>query len=79
MRPIRDHPITTPASGVSGNDTVTLSNPTTNGTLTIGGITYTLNVSLSMSDTTKGSLSGNTLTIYPGKTAVVQLNGVWQP
>jgi len=70
--------ITTPASGVSGNDTVTLSNPTTNGTLTIGGITYTLNVSMAMTDTTKGSLSGNTLTILPGKTALVQLNGVWQ-
>lgn len=70
--------ITTPGSGLAGNDSITLSNPTTNATITIAGVTYTLVVSLAPTDNSNGTDSGNTLTVYPGKSFAVQLTGMWQ-
>ena len=69
--------ITNPGSGVSGTETATLLNPNTGATININGVTYTLNVSLSSTDASNGSVSGTTMTIYGGKTLNVQVNGVW--
>jgi len=63
--------------GGGSSDTVTLSNPTTGLSINVGGVSYAFDVSLATSDTTDGSLSGNTLTIKKGCTMTAQLMGTF--
>jgi len=56
-------------------DTVTLANPTTNFTVSTGGVTYTLKVRIESMDTESGVVSGNTFHVYEGASARARLVG----
>jgi hypothetical protein len=56
-------------------DTMTLGNPTTNFTVTSGGVTYTLKVSLVTLDSDAGVVTGNTVYVYEGSSARIGLIG----